>query len=225
MKNRVCVIDTETCNIQKLDVVKPGNNLPYDIGYAIVEPATGKTVLERNLIVEEIFYGEQEKMQSAYYANKLPQYYADIESGERTVMKFLEIMQMLIEDCKHENVVAICAHNARFDVDALNTCFKYLYGFSCKVLPNVEIWDSMKMSKTFAGSSRYHKYCEDNGYMTKHKTPRPRMTAEILYRYISHDETFIEAHTALADVSIEKELVFKAFRTHKKMDRILYEKY
>lgn len=225
MKNRIIVLDTETCNILPLDKVTPGNNLPYDIGYSIIEPATDSTVLTRDFVVNEIFYGEQERMQSAYYADKLPQYFEEIESGIRTPENFLAIMMTIAEDCKRENVVAICMHNARFDVDALNTCFEFLYGFKCRVLPNLEIWDSMKMAKTFTSSSRYHKYCESHGYMTKHKTPRPRMTAEIIYRYISKDEDFVERHTALADTEIEKEIVFKAFRTHRKMERILYPKY
>ena len=225
MKNRIIVLDTETCNILPLDKVTPGNNLPYDIGYSIIEPATDSTVLTRDFVVNEIFYGEQERMQSAYYADKLPQYFEEIESGIRTLENFLAIMMTIAEDCKRENVVAICMHNARFDVDALNTCFEFLYGFKCRVLPNLEIWDSMKMAKTFTSSSRYHKYCESHGYMTKHKTPRPRMTAEIIYRYISKDEDFVERHTALADTEIEKEIVFKAFRTHRKMERILYPKY
>lgn len=224
MKNRLCVVDTETCNIIKSNTVKPGNNLPYDVGYSIIEPATGKTILQSSNIVEEIFFGEPEKMNSAYYADKLPQYYEDIATGKRTVHKFLDIIVKMLNDCKRNNVVAIVAHNARFDIDAINTCFEYLYGFKTQVLSDYEIWDSMKMAKTFTDTPSYRDYCESHNFMTKHRTPRPRMTAEIIYRFISGDNDFVESHTALEDVNIEKEIVFKAYKTHKKMDKVLYEK-
>ena len=120
-------------------------------------------------------------------------------------------------------MVAIVAHNARFDIDAINATFKWLYGFTCQVLDNMEIWDSMKMAKTFADTPSYRKFCERNEYLTKHKPPRARMTAEILYRFITGNNDFIESHTALEDTQIEREIVLYAYRTHKKMERVLYE--
>ena len=50
-------------------------------------------------------------------------------------------------------------------------------------------------------------FCSENGYTMKNGSPR--MTAEILYRYLSGNNDFEEEHTALADVLIEKE-IFKA---------------
>ena len=222
MKTRLMVIDTETCNIEKLDKVCPGNNLAYDVGYSVIEPATESVICEKSFIVREIFFGETERMKSCYYAEKLPRYYKDIAEGKREIKEFCGILMDIIKTAKRENVTAIVAHNARFDVDALNTTFKWLYGFYCQVLGDFEIWDSMKMAKTFADRPTYRKFCEDNGYMTKHRPPRPRMTAEILYRFITGDNDFIESHTAFEDTTIEREIVFKAYRTHYKMERILY---
>ena len=48
------------------------------------------------------------------------------------------------------------------------------------------------------------------------------MTAEILYRFITGNADFVEKHTAFEDTMIEREIVLKAYRTHKKMERILY---
>ena len=222
MKNRLMVLDTETCNIEKLDKVVPGNNLTYDIGYSVIEPATGLVVREKSYIAQEIFFGEADRMKSAYYADKLPAYYADIATGKREVRRFMDIIMDIINTCKRENVVAIVAHNARFDVDAINTTFRWLEGFGCKVFDGFEIWDSMKMAKTFTDTPTYREYCESNGYMTKHNPPRVRMTAEILYRFITGNADFVEKHTAFEDTMIEREIVLKAYRTHKKMERILY---
>jgi hypothetical protein len=81
----------------------------------------------------------------------------------------------------------------------------------------------MKMAlDVVATTPTYKAFCEENGYMTKHKTPRPQVKAEIIYRYITGDNEFIESHTGLEDVLIEKEILAYCFRKHKKMRKELY---
>ena len=58
--------------------------------------------------------------------------------------------------------------------------------------------------------------------MTKHEVPRPRYTAEVIYRFITKDINFEEAHTGLRDVEIETEILAYLVRQHKKMDKVLY---
>jgi hypothetical protein len=70
----------------------------------------------------------------------------------------------------------------------------------------------------------YIKFCEENGYMTKHKTPRPRLTAEIIYRYITNDLDFIESHTGLEDVDIERQILAYCFSKHQAMAKGAWEK-
>ncbi len=223
-KNYAIVLDTETCNITKTDKVAPGNNLTYDIGFSVVCPSTGEIVMERSYIVREIFFGEVERMKSSYYAEKLPQYYKDIAEGRRVIKSFFDIMNELQDLCDNMNIVAIVAHNARFDVDALNTTARWLTDlYSVRALPNVEIWDTMQMWNAVKPKG-YDKWCAENGYMTNHKPPRARLTAEIIYRYISMDVEFVESHTALEDVQIEREIMFKVYKMHKtiKEVRVLY---
>lgn len=224
MKNQIIILDTETCNIQNLEEVKPGNNLTYNIGWCALVPSTGEVLTERSYVVQEIFFREYERMKSCYYAEKIPKYYEGIASGEYKVASFFEIMNEISHYCEDNKVIAICAHNARFDVDALNTTAKWLTGLSSvHALPNLEIWDSMKMaSSIFLPRPTYKRYCEENGFMTKHKPPRARLTAEILFRFISGDNDFEEEHTALSDVRIEKEIVMACYRSHKKFDKVLY---
>ena len=222
--NYILPIDTETCNIVPTDTVTPGNNLTYDIGFQLVAPSTGEIVLKRSYIVREIFFGETERMKSAYYADKLPRYYKDIAEGKREVKSFFDIMNKVSDICKRYNVVGIVAHNARFDVDALNTTARWLTGFDfIRALPNVEIWDSMKMWNA-CKPARYTAWCDENGYKTKHKPPRDRLTAEIIYRFITGDPDFIESHTALEDVTIETEIIMACYKSHKAMAeaRVLY---
>jgi hypothetical protein len=223
--NKAIVIDTETCNIIKSDKVQPGNNLTYDIGYSKIEPSTGRVLERHSYVVREIFFGERERMDSAYYANKLPQYYDDIASGKRIVKSFFEVMNEINEQCHNDNVIAVIAHNARFDVDALNTTARWLTGLDyVTALPrDVEIWDSMQMWNAVK-PAKYSAFCEENGYKTNHKPPRDRLTAEIIYRFLSGEIDFEESHTALEDVEIESQIVFACYRTHKplKEARVLY---
>ncbi len=225
MKTTLLVLDTETCNIEPTDNVQRHNNLVYNIGWSIVTPCNGEILETRSYLIDEIFWGERTRMKSCYYANKIPQYIDGLYDGTYEMVSFYTALLEIQTVCKQYNVTAICAHNAAFDVDALNTTLEYLSGYHWTALPrNIEIWDSMKMANSIYGKRpTYRKYCENNGFMTKHATPRPRMTAEILYRFITKDITFEEEHTALADVLIETEIILACYRSHKKFDRVLYE--
>ena len=73
-----------------------------------------------------------------------------------------------------------------------------------------------------AKTPTYKEFCFENGFVTKHKTPRPQVKAETLYRYITQNIDFIESHTALKDVMIEKEIFAYCFRKHQPMRKALY---
>jgi hypothetical protein len=202
-------VDTETCNSlvdenEKLDL---SNSLVYDIGWAIVDKY-GKPYKTRSYIVEEIFY-DSVLMDSAYYKEKIPQYLEDIEQGKRIVAPFNKIRMILLSDRKKWNCKAVFAHNAYFDYNALNVTARYLTGSKIRYFfpYKVDIWDTLRMSRNTIGKTeKYSKYCVENGYLTNHKTPQNRLTAEILYRYIKNDPHFVESHTGLEDVEIEKDI-------------------
>lgn len=218
-------LDSETCCLNPCDKVTPHNNLTYNVGESLVCLTTQEVVLSRSYIVNETFFGERERMNSCYYAKKIPQYLDGIANHKYTCANFFDIINEIHRLCKEYNVVAIIAHNARFDIDALNTTCQYLLGMNfIRALPqNIEVWDSLKMARSIFGKRpSYLKFCQENGYLTKHKTPRPRLTAEILYRFISQNNEFIEAHTALEDVKIEWEIIKKCYKAHKKMKKVLY---
>lgn len=218
-------LDSETCNIEQSETVKRGNNLTYNIGWNVFTPCDGQVLEEKSYLVSEIFIDEFKRMSSCYYAEKIPQYILGLTNGEYELASFYDILVEIIKACRKYNVTAICAHNAAFDVDALNTTLRYLSGLDyIRALPEgIEIWDSMKMAKSIFGNRpSYYKFCEENGYMTNHKTPRPRMTAEVLYRFISGDNDFEEEHTALADVKIETKIILACYKAHQKFDKVLY---
>ena len=209
-KNYYIVFDTETAN--SLD-----DPIMYDLGFAVVDKK-GNVYETYSLIVREVFYGMSGLMDTAYYANKLPNYHEEIAKGERKVVSLFEAKKIFNEVAKKYNVKACIAHNARFDYRATAKTQRYLtksrYRF---FLPyGVELWDTLKMAQdTICKQVHYKEWCYNNGYLTKNG--RVRATAEILYRYISGEDTFKESHTGLEDVMIEKEIFAHCVAQHKPM--------
>ena len=218
------VLDTETCPMDKdFEGVSPYNMLTYNMGWAVTDKR-GITYRTRSYINKDVFFKEKELMNSAYYANKIPQYMEQIEKGEIIVASWYEIMKALKEDIAEFEVEQIYAHNMRFDYGTTVTTQRWLTKSKYRyVFPKgIEICDTLKMANDVIGKMpTYRKFCEENGFLTK--TGRLSMTAENLYRFITNDPTFIESHTALEDVLIEKEILAYCYKQHKKMCRKLWE--
>ena len=208
-RNYYLGVDTETCNslIDEKGKLDLSNSLVYDVGWEIVD-RFGNPYKKRSYVVEEIF-NDTELMDSAYYKEKIPQYEIDIQEGKRILAPFEKIRMILLSDRKRWKCKAVFAHNAYFDYNALNTTYRYLTGSKYRYFfpYKCNIWDTLKMSRNTIGKTLdYSKYCKDNNYLTNHKTPQNRLTAEILYRYITDTPNFIESHTGLEDVEIEKDI-------------------
>ena len=214
------VIDTETTPITKTDNVRADLMRVYDFGYIIANDK-GETLVTRSFVISDTFYNDQ-LMNSAYYADKLPQYRAGL-GKEWEVVSLAEAKRIFAKDCRAYNVHKAWAFNGRFDMGTLDaTINDYSNGFVRYFLPyGLKWYDIMEFAKnTICNTKKYREFCESNGYMTKHKTPRPRTTAEIVYRYISKTD-FVERHTALADCEIELEILRKCFKTRKKQPKPL----
>ena len=226
-KHYIIVADTETCNgIADGDKLDLSNSLVYDLGFAVVDKK-GQVYETHSYIIREVFYGMSDVMKSAYYASKIPQYKEDIANGKRQVVSLFEARKALLAAMKKYNTTTIAAHNARFDLNALNTTVRYLTKSKYRYFfpYNVEFWDTLKMSRQTIGKQKgYRLFCEMNGYMTKHKVPQVRLTAEILHRYLTGNSEFVESHTGLEDVLIEKDILAHCLRQHKKMVKGLFEK-
>ena len=215
--------DTETCNTRmengKLDM---RDVLVYDFGFAVCDKH-GRVYERYSFIIKEIFFGMKDLMKTSYYAEKLPQYYEEIRNGQRKVVSLYEARKVLSDVMKKYNTNIFVAHNARFDDNALKVTERYITKSKYRYfLPfGTEVWDTMKMANdTICKQKAYKKFCEENGYLTKNG--QVRKTAEILYRYITRNNDFIESHTGLEDVMIEKEILAYCFRQHKAMRKKLY---
>lgn len=224
-KSYYVTLDTETCPIDKdFEGVSASNMFVYDVGFAVCDKK-GNIYEEYSFVNKEIFFGEKDLMQSSYYANKLPQYYADIKSGKRKVASLYEIRKTLAEVMKKYNTNIVIAYNARFDDIALKntqrweTKSKYRFFLPYGTI----VWDSLKMVRDVVEKTpTYQRFCKENGFMTKHKTPRPQVKAETVYRYITQDTDFVENHTGLEDVKIEVAIFAYCMAKHKSMRKALY---
>lgn len=206
------LLDTETANTINCPIC-------YNIAWAIID-GHGNVYSSGNYINRDVFYGMSELMASAYYAHKIPEYEAQIASGEIIVASWYEIREAFRAVCELFSVKAIIAHNMRFDyrscttTQRYETASKYRYFFP----KGVELWDTMKMAQdVIVPKASYRRFCEENGYICKNG--QLRKTAEILYRYITQDEDFEEEHKAMEDVDIECQIFWYCLRQHKKMRR------
>lgn len=206
-------IDTETAN--SLD-----DPIVYDIGGAVHDKA-GNVYESFSFVIYETFVECADLMESAYYAEKIPMYRAELDAGTRRMVRWNTARKVIAELCEKYDVTAIIAHNARFDVRAVNTTERYITSSRYRYfLPyGIPVWDTLSMAEdTICKQKTYIEWARANGYMRS--TNRPRATAEILYRYITNSEDFIESHTGLEDVMIEYKIFVYCCRQHKKMEKL-----
>lgn len=195
---RFIVVDTETANT--LD-----EPLCYDVGFAVVD-RFGAVYEKYSFVVAEIFL-DKELMSSAYFAEKIPHYWQEIQEKKRKLAKFSTIRRVFAETCRRNHVKIVLAHNAIFDNRSLNltqrylTASKYRYFFPF----GIQIWDTLKMSReVLKNDDAYSEFCYENEFLTSRLCKQ--FTAEVLFRFICGDPSFEEQHTGLEDVLIEKEI-------------------
>jgi DNA polymerase III epsilon subunit-like protein len=199
MNTKFLVIDTETTN--SID-----DPFCYDIGFAVVD-GEGNIYETHSYVVADVFL-DKDLMASAYFADKVPQYWDEIKSGKRTLRRLSTIRHILCDVIRQYGIRYVVAHNASFDNRSLNTtqrmltCSKYRF-----FLPwGCEWWDTLKMARKALGEcEEYHQFCKENGFVTKRG--QSQFTAEVLHRFFTGDVGFLEEHTALEDVLIEKDIL------------------
>ena len=192
------ILDTETTN----DIDCP---LVYDFGFSVIDE-NGKAYASYSFVNADIFC-DDEMMANAYFAEKIPQYWEDIKSGNRILKSFRSIERTFRRVCREWNVDTFVAHNARFDYLALQTTKRYIttskerffFPYGSKFV------DTLKLSReVFRKNETYRNFCVTNNYVTNYG--QNRYTAEVIYRFLTNCNDFVEEHTGLADCMIEKEI-------------------
>ena len=206
------VIDTETCNT----IEQP---LPYDIGYAICD-RYGNIAIERSFMVAEIFIDHKDLMKSAYFAEKIPQYWEDLKNGTREMKSIFNIRKQIHADMKNYKVKKVGAYNMGFDKRALNndirycskSFFRWFFPFGTEYFC---IWNMA--CQVLLNSASYVKFALQNGLVSD--KDNILTNAECCYQFLTKNLDFKEEHTGLEDVRIEVDILAKCYSTHKKMDK------
>ena len=224
-KHYVLMLDTETANtIQTDEGLDMSNVLVYDCGYAVVD-THGGLYETGSFVNRDIFNGERDLMRSAYYGYKIPRYIYDLRAGTRKMLDWWEIRAKILDVIRRWGIKEVCAHNARFDHNAVNVTQRFLTGSKYRFFfpfGEIEFWDTMKMAQdVICKMPTYKEFCTKHGFVRT--DGQPRKTAEVLYRFISGNVDFKESHTGLEDVLIEAEIMWYCFRQHKPMRKLLFE--
>ena len=223
-RNYGIVFDTETANtgLNEDGQLFFKDGLFYDFGFSVVD-TKGNVYEEYSFINTDIFF-EKELMNSAYYKNKVPKYWKDIKAGRRKLANTYEIHRVFVECINKYECKWITAHNTRFDYAVVNATQRWVSKSKYRyfIPKDVEIWDTMKMARdVILKMPTYKTFCENHNLLTKNG--RLSASAENLYRFIIKDASFVESHTGLEDVQIEREILWYCLRQKKKMRKKLWE--
>ena len=214
MVEKFIVLDTETTN----DIECP---LVYDVGFAVIDK-NGFVYEKHSFVVADVFL-DRELMESAFFSEKIPMYWEQIKKGERTLTSFFNVRRTLAKVMAEYDIDTVIAHNARFDYISTATTQRYLTKSKYRYFfpYGTKVWDTLKMAReVFKDDEKYCEFCTENNYKTSNNSNR--YTAEILYRFLTDDNSFIESHTGLEDVLIEKEIFVECVRRNPEIDGKLW---
>ena len=203
------VIDTETTN--SID-----DPFCYDVGFAVVD-AFGTVYEAHSYVVADIFLDPQ-LMASAYFAEKIPQYWEDIKTGKRIMRRFKTIRSILRDVMTQHEINMVCAYNCAFDVRSGNYTQRYLTSSKYRYFYpyGAQFMDILKLAREILKTDENYKaFCKENNYLTE--KGQNRYTAEIVYRYL-FDKDFVEEHTGLADCLIEAQIMVKLMGKNPNVD-------
>lgn len=220
-KKYILVIDVESTTPNgKREEMQQGKNLVYDIGFSITDKK-GNIYVCGSFLIDEI-WNDENLMNSAYYAEKIPRYEQGLQNGEHVILPFTVARDYIRKLVDEFEVTQLSAYNLKFDIGALNyTSFILLNNFNAcfftftqrKNLEKVDIWTLA--CKTLFIQKGFPSFCFDNGFISD--AGNYKTNAEVAYAYLTRNASFEEEHTGLADVMIEIEIMKNAYKQNKKI--------
>ena len=206
-KKYYMILDTETTSNAKM---------VYDIAYTIID-RKGNIIEQANYLVKEITEHPFLKgilQRDKFSSRKYRETYADLYTNKKMVLPFLTIRQNIRRAIREYNCPVV-AYNMAFDYEALTNMAQDL-GKKSFFTKNTQIWDLQNIAlHTLCDSCLYTVFCDENKFFTD--SGNRKCSAEVVYRYITNDVQFEEAHTALADTEIEAEIFIACVNRRKKM--------
>lgn len=205
-----------------LDVEGMGGVCPYNVGY-IVADRYGTIYKERSFALLEnvaVNIYECNRVQQAIEmtARNIQEILSDFKNSyfkrKYKAVSNSDFKKKLIKDIEKHKVKKIYAYNVSFDKKSLQNLFGDDFDTVFRGIEFIDIIPIILHTKLL--TKKYCKFCIENGFITEKRNIMTK--AEIVYRYLFNNLTFIEEHTGLADCKIEYKILLKAFQTHKKIN-------
>ena len=194
--------------------------LAFDVAWIICD--SRGNILERyNALVAEIVnapFGWALLSRDSFMKNKWHFYRDALTFNGIPVKSFETIAADFAAISKRYNAhTVMCAYNGKFDYSVLNDNATIYYGgefFNSEI----EIVDILTVAlSTICDSNSYVRWCLLNGFVTD--KGNVKTSAETVYAYLMRDCEYKEAHHALEDCEIERDIYFKARRYRRKQPK------
>ena len=202
-----------------IDVEGTSHGFVYDVGFAVAD-LQGRIYETFSGIVADVVLGMREELNTAFYADKLPQYVNRI-AEDKTICKDLNTIRgKVFEVMGRYQIDIVAAYNVIYDRGALDrTIYAVTEGFVTSFFPeNTVFWDIWGMAcESILQRKAYKSMAIENNWITE--KGNIKTGAEFAYRYISKNRTFEEEHIGLDDVIIEIAIMAATIATKKKLTR------
>lgn len=200
------VLDTETINVN--------NRTIYNIGGVIYNPHTQERLLKFDYLIIQVW--ENKKLfKTAYFYNKKYLYKYKLEKQKIKLIHMGYAFQNIKKMLKRYNVGGVYCYNSPFDQKAIiDTCKNYNV---INTLQDLPFYDIMGYVMNITDTKEFKDFCKVNNYLTATQKGYSQ-TAEIVYRFIKKDTSFVESHTALHDSEIELEILLECINRGRKWE-------
>lgn len=198
----ILILDTET--VSKNTYFSIYDHHVFDFGFVIADTDTREIVETYDVFIEEIWSNE-DYMKHFFFSNNYLEWYKDnLDKKIVTMKQAASDFRNYVAKYKIED---ICIYNATFDINALKTTTSELCGDNIIDLNDFHIVDIYHVAcQALRDDEQYKVFCENNNYVTEKGNIQSNVQS--VYSYITGNVNFEEAHTALADAIIEKEIYF-----------------
>lgn len=206
MKNIYMVFDTETTT---------QNHIAYDVGF-LVCTRKGEILFEYSSLVEDVVTSP-ELMRAAFYHNKLYQRYIPmLHDNDIELESWQSIFQCMQSAIEEFGVNVVASYNLPFDARVMRTMQSAFGNGAGLLAPETKtlcIWNLACLTRL--NTNRFRNTADIFGW--KSDKGNYRTNAEVAYRYLMNEPSFVEDHTALADCRIESQIMVECFRSKRAM--------
>lgn len=203
--------------IMVLDVEGMSTARPYNIGFLIADKH-GNILQEKNFAILSCIWENLEHCFSAKEMthDNIKEILVDIDSENRkyNYLGIKEAKKEILSTILEFKVKEIWAYNCAFDKGALSRLFGDDFSTICELVTFYDIIPAILFTKLL--TKKYVKFCQQNGFVTEKGNIQTK--AEIVYKYLTNDISFVEEHTGLADCKIEYNILLAAIKTKKKIN-------